>query len=275
MRYERISIKHGENQPKSATLDAYLLDHFEDNPYIDNRPAVIVCPGGGYSFVSPREGEPVAMCFLAEGFHAFVLDYSVAPARFPQALCELAEAVQMVREHAGEWHVAADQIYVLGFSAGGHLAASLGTLWNHPVLAQAMGVSAGEKLWKPDGMILCYPVITMGKHTHEGSLHNLLGETPPAEMVELLSLETQTGNDTVPAFLWHTADDGAVPVENSLQFAAALRRAGVSFELHVYQSGPHGLSLSDQRAASGPEHLVPDVAGWVDLAVRWVRRQAK
>ena len=273
MRYERRPVLSDHYQPGDPYLDAYILDTPEENPYFAKRPAVIICPGGAYAFVSEREGEAVAMRFLAAGFHAFILQYSVAPARFPTALTQLADAVRQVRANAEEWKVADRQIYIMGFSAGGHLCGSLGTLWNHPVLETAFGKSAGAKPWKPDGMLLCYPVLTMGEFTHQGSRSNLLGDAPAADQLQLLSLETQVNGDTVPAFLWHTQEDEAVPVENSLQFAAALRRAGVPFELHVYQKGQHGISLCDETTSHNEKQIVADDAGWIDLAIAWVKRQ--
>ena len=273
MRYERIPILNGQPD-KPPYMDAYLLDTAADHPYFPVRPAVIICPGGAYGFVSPREGEPVAMRFLAAGFHAFVITYSVAPARFPTALTELAKAVETVRENAAVWRVAAGQIYIMGFSAGGHLCGSLGTLWNHPALEKALGYTSGDKPWKPDGMLLCYPVLTMGEYTHQGSRANLLADKQTEEMIGLLSLETQVNETAVPAFLWHTENDGAVPVENSLQYAAALRKAGVPFELHIYENGPHGISLCDQTSSEEEQQIVPDAAGWIDLAIAWVRRRA-
>jgi acetyl esterase/lipase len=273
MRYERIAITGENTQAGWPRLDAYLLDTTDENPHFRSRPAIVICPGGGYEFVSKREGEPVAMRFLAAGFHTFVLHYSVAPARFPTALMELAEAVKTVRENAADWKIADNRIFIMGFSAGGHLCATLGTLWNHPMLESAFGTAAGQKPWKPDGMLLCYPVLTMGEFTHAGSRANLLGEQPPSEILSLLSLETQVNETAVPAFLWHTEDDGAVPVENSLQYAAALRKAGVPFELHIYQTGPHGLSLCDETTSYTENLMVPDAAGWIDLAIAWVKRQ--
>ncbi len=273
MRYERIAILADAYKPGQPYMDAYLLDTTEQNPYFQNRPAVVICPGGGYRFVSEREGEAVAMRFLAAGFHAFVLQYSVAPARFPTALTELADAVRQVRAHAADWNVQSDHIYMMGFSAGGHLCASLGTLWNHPVLEEALGWSSGPKTWKPDGMLLCYPVISIGPSMHRGSFDCLLGADPPEDRKRLLSLEDQVTADTVPAFLWHTQEDAAVSVENSLLFAAALRKAGVPFELHIYQKGPHGLSLCDETTSYSPEMVIADDAGWINLAIAWAKRQ--
>ena len=278
MRYECIKISV-DYQKVGAVQDGYqpvlqamLLDKSPELPLNHKRSAVIICPGGGYSFRSDREGESIAMRFLAAGMHAFVLQYSVAPSRFPSAVLELAAAVKLVRENAESFGVLNDQIYIAGFSAGGHLCATLGTLWNEPVFEKALG---GESQgWRPDGMILSYPVITMGEYTHQGSRNCLLGADAAPEMINALSLENRVSLSTVPTFLWHTYEDGAVPAENSLMFALALKRAGVPFELHVYEKGGHGLSLCDVTTAQGSEHILPDNAGWMEQAIRWIRRKA-
>ena len=279
MRHEYFQIQ--VNYPESGlqkneytpVLEAWLLQQSQELPRQNKRPAVIVCPGGGYAFRSDREGEPIAMRFLAAGIHAFVLHYSVAPSRYPCALLELAAAVKLVREHAEDFGVYADQIYIAGFSAGGHLCASLGTLWEESVIQQTLG---GEsRAWRPNGMILSYPVITMGEYTHQGSRDCLLGPNASMEMIQALSLELRVTPNTVPAFLWHTYEDGAVPVENAMLFAMSLRQAGIPFEMHVYESGGHGLSLCDATTSNGPEQMVPDNAGWMQLAIRWIWQKAE
>jgi acetyl esterase/lipase len=257
-------------------LHTYILDKSEAITLAQKRPAVIICPGGGYHFKSDREAEPVAMRFLAAGIHAFVLQYSVAPSRYPSAVLELAAAVQLVRDNAESWGIYPDKIFIAGFSAGGHLCATLGTLWDEPVFEQAFDHKKGkEKNWRPDGMILCYPVITFGEYGHKGSRDNLLGPDASEELAGKLSLETRVGIGTVPAFLWHTHEDGAVPVENSLQFAMAMRKAKVPFELHIYEKGGHGLSLCDETTAQNEGHLLPDDASWIQLAIRWVKRDGR
>ncbi len=270
--YKKAGAVHDGLQP---LLYAYLLDKSRELPLHMKRPAVIVCPGGGYSYKSDREGEPIAMRFLAAGFHAFVLQYSVAPSRYPCAVLELAAAVKLVRENAESWGVCPQHVYIAGFSAGGHLCATLGTLWDEPLFEKAFGINESEKSWRPDGMILCYPVITMGEYTHSGSRNCLLGSDASPELIMQLSLETRAGEKTVPTFLWHTYEDSAVPVENSLQFAIALRKAKVPFEMHVYETGGHGLALCDDTTAQGEEHLKPDNANWMQMAVRWIKRRVE
>lgn len=161
-------------------LITYIQGDFQDVA-ISARPLVLVCPGGGYVGTCDREGEPLAMQFLAMGYHAAVLKYSCAPAVFPTALAELACSVRLIREHAQEWHVEPRKIIVLGCSAGGHLAASLGVFWKRDFLAQFLGAEDCDRsVFRPDGMILCYPVITSGEFAHRGSFENLLGEQEEA-----------------------------------------------------------------------------------------------
>ena len=256
-----------------ARLNLMILPHLENITQRPDRPMVIVVPGGAYQYCSDREAEAVALKFLAEGIHAAVLRYSCAPARYPAAALELAWSVQYCREHAAEWHVKPDAISVCGFSAGGHLAGTVGTLWREPVFEKALG---GGLSWRPDSQLLCYPVLTLGRFAHEGSRLSLLGDPgdPDNQLrrTEELSLENRVTKDTPPTFLWHTAEDPSVPVENSLQYAAALRRNGVPFELHVFEQGGHGVSTCQEITATDGSQILPDAAAWLPLAVRFVLR---
>lgn len=266
MKCERIPLG-----AQGAYLDTYFL---ADSPELKAgacRPAVVVCPGGGYAYTSDREAEPIALALCARGFHACVLRYPCAPARFPAALCALAEAVAWVRAGAAENHVDPRQISVCGFSAGGHLAGSLGVFWNAPFLAAETGLVPQDM--RPDKMVLCYPVITGGEFAHKGSFDNLLGADADAARRAEVSLEQHVTQDTPPAFLWHTYTDPGVPVENTMLFAMALRRAGVPFESHIYSVGGHGLSLANEltenTAGAGVQ---AECTGWVELAAGWLRR---
>lgn len=241
---------------------------------IQDRPLVLVCPGGAYAFTSDREAEVLALQFLAMGYHAAVLRYSVVPSVFPTSLSELAYSVRLIRQNAREWHVNPEQIVVLGCSAGGHLAASLGVFWNEDFLAKLLGLGASEhRLIRPDGMILCYPVITSGEFAHRDSIRNLLGGGKEA-LWDKMSLEKQVNGDTPPAFIWHTFTDDAVPVENSLLFVSALRRANVPAEFHMYPCGGHGLSLAN-RLTQGfmGNNIQEECASWISLAHTWMEHQ--
>lgn len=255
--------------PGSSYFTAYLLDV---NPASDKqtRPAVIICPGGGYGKLSPREAEPIAMQYLASGYHAFVLWYSLPPFRFPTALQELAFLVAHVREHAREWHVDPEKIVVSGFSAGGHLACSLGAFWNQEFVYGPLGLT--PEMIRPDAMLLCYPVVTAGKDCHKGSFENLLGDQADDEtMRHLVSLEHQVGPHTPKTFLWHTITDQSVPVANSMLLAQALIRNHVNLEYHLYPVGCHGLALASEETAAGQARYVePQCQSWMNLAKCWL-----
>ncbi len=270
--------KNGLQAPETpAELRVYIQPHTESASMVKDRPMVIVVPGGAYQYCSDREAEPIALRFLAMGMHAAVLRYSCAPARYPVAALELARCIQLCREHAEEWHIRSDAIAVCGFSAGGHLAGTVGTLWKDPVFKRVLG-SADHRSWRPDLQLLCYAVLTLGTYAHEGSRYNLLGgeheEGNQLFRVEELSLETRVDKDTPPAFLWHTAEDGSVPVENSLMYAAACRRNGIPFELHIFEKGGHGLSACDWQTSQETAQMVPDNTSWMEMAGRFIMRHA-
>lgn len=219
------------------------------------RPAVIVLPGGGYTLLSPREEDPVVFTLFAAGYQVFVLRYSVgdkiASPSYPEE--EIADGVSMLRANAKELMIMEDGIFTLGFSAGGHAAASEACHWGK------FGKEA-----RPDGTILCYPVITMGSKGHAGSTENLTHGD--AELISYYSLETQVPSSMPPVFIWHTATDASVPVENSLMFASAVIEAGGKLEMHIFPDGIHGLSCG--RRETGKE--ARRVQCWVELAVRFI-----
>lgn len=206
------------------------------------RPAVLILPGGGYEHVSLREGEPVALRFLARGWVPFVLDYSVAPSRFPVALREAALAMRLIRQEGRLLEADRSQVACVGFSAGGHLAGTLATLFDAPEVADL----APPEAVRPDALGLCYPVAVSHGRTHPGSFDNLCG--PDAPLRERLSLDRLVRGDMPPAYLWCTRDDGSVPCRNTLVLAQALAEAGVDFACHVYRRGKHGLSTADVQA---------------------------
>ena len=212
----------------------------------------------------------MALQFLAMGYHAAVLKYSCTPAVFPTALTELALSVGYVRSHAEEWHVDTDKIIVQGCSAGGHLAASLGVFWNSEILAREISVEYPDSnMVRPNGMILCYPVITSGEFANRGSIQNLTGGDQ--HLVEMVSLEKQVTANTPPAFIWHTYEDPGVLVENSVLMFSALRKAGVPTEFHVYPRGVHGLALANHLTEMSDGGLVrEECASWINLVHTWI-----
>jgi acetyl esterase/lipase len=271
---------------QTVYLETYILKNSPEFQTDTRRPAVIICPGGGYLFTSDREAEPVALRFLAHGYHAFVLRYSVET-RFPQPMHDLAKAIAMVREKADEWLVDADRLAVCGFSAGGHLAASLGVMWHEPWLFEPLGMT-GEQL-RPHALILGYPAIDLDLIDNtpipvgaEGTLppprdlivSTVLGE-PDQALKERYRLDLHVSSSTPPTFLWHTAEDQLVPALSSLRFAAALAEHKVPYELHIFGSGVHGLSLADETTDVDGTMINPSVQIWIDLALSWLKRQLK
>lgn len=221
------------------------------------RPALIVCPGGGYDHLSPREGEAPAMAFFAAGYNVFILHYSVGErAGELRPFRELAQTVSHVREHAERWHIRPDCIAVMGFSAGGHLAASLGAWW------QTVAPEC-----KPNALVLGYPVITMGEFTHRGTREHVTAGNE--NLNEMLSIENSIKPTFPPCFVWGTVDDASVPMENSLLLVSALRRAGVPFEYHLFAHGEHGLSTCTQET----ETPNPECAKWLELSQTWLNKQ--
>lgn len=264
MKYEVINLREEPINDFMPTLTAYILDECFDRGENASSPAIIVCPGGGYANCSKREAEVIALQFSAAGYHAFVLDYAIAPKNhYPEPQKNLSDAISLVRKNAKEWRINPDKIAVIGFSAGGHLAASLATMWNKEPLKREDGLN------KPNASILSYPVISSVEGVgHMGSFDSLCGGDK--ELRARLSLETQVDSDTPPCFIWHTFTDTVVPVENSLRFANALNCANVPFEMHIFPNGPHGLSLSNHLTACIPEVNVPEVRIWIELAVKWL-----
>lgn len=261
-----MSVKGSVGTP---TLTTYLIDTPE-GLLLQERPLVLICPGGGYSHVSVREGEFLALQFTAMGYHAAVLRYSVSPAVYPAQLLELSKAMALLREHAKEWHIQKDKILVQGSSAGGHLAASLGCFFKDELLLEETKAADAEQL-RPDGMILSYPVITSGEYAHRDSFVKLLGDRY-GELLDKMSLENQVSADTPTTFLWHTFADGAVPVENSLLFMEALRKYKIPFESHIYPRGVHGLSLGNELTCStGGKELQPEVGTWISMAGTFIK----
>ncbi|EDM28841.1 acetyl esterase family enzyme [Lentisphaera araneosa HTCC2155] len=223
------------NLPKRVTLTPFALESGEDFA------AVLVLPGGGYGFCSEQEGDPVAAWFNSMGMSAFVLDYSVEPCRYPQPLNDARRAMQYIRTHAKKFNIDPNRVGVIGFSAGGHLAASLCNLHDEANIELSDELEAVSA--RPDLCILSYPVISWGEFVHEGSRGNLLGENPGEALLDHTSMENAVKPSTPPTFLWHTAEDEPVPVENSYLYAMALQKNKVPHELHVYPDGEHGVGL--------------------------------
>lgn len=229
--------------------------------------AIVICPGGGYGALAPHEGVDYARFLNEQGIAGFVLKYRLGSSgyRHPAMLQDAARAVRTVRARAGEWNLDPKRIGIMGSSAGGHLASTLMTHFDDGHADAPDPIERQSS--RPDLGILCYPVITLGEFTHQGSKNNLLGKDPSPDLVRELSNELQVTRETPPTFIWHTWEDSAVPVENTLQFTAALRKAGVPFDSHIYQKGRHGLGLGTTQW--DPVHRHP----WTQDCVYWLKVQ--
>jgi acetyl esterase/lipase len=265
------------DNPRTETLwpdgaPGKVGDEDQDTPtltiYLPAKPqatgvGIVICPGGGYrGLAMDHEGHQVARWLTSRGIAAFIVKYRLGPRyHHPAMLQDVLRAIRVVRSRADEFDIDPQRLGVMGFSAGGHLASSAATLYDHPDGRVTDGLNATSS--RPDFAILAYPVIVFGQDvTHSGSQENLLGTSPSPALVAQMSTERQVTADTPPTFLFHTSEDEAVPVENSVQFYLALKKAGVPAELHIYEKGAHGVGLA-------PHDVV--LSTWPDRALAWLR----
>lgn len=262
MRFEKISLSEKD---ESVYMEAYVADRIKGF----TRKALLVIPGGGYNGVcSDREGEPIAMAFMPHGYNAFVLHYTVGRKQpFPIQLIEVARAIRHIKDYAEEYNLDPEQVFVVGFSAGGHLAASAGVLWKLPEVQAALDMPYGYN--RPKGVMLIYPVIS-AEH-HDLSMKNLWCSDTLAEEQKLAcSIEKHVDADSVPAFIMHTANDQVVDVKNVLALAWSYAEAGVAYEMHIYPDAPHGVALGNSITQCGVEkYNNPSIAKWVEQAAAW------
>ncbi|QNK55707.1 alpha/beta hydrolase [Paenibacillus sp. PAMC21692] len=249
-------LAKGTSDEDVPRLELFLV------PEQEREGLVIVCPGGGYGGRAAHEAYPITDWLNSIGISAAVLHYRVKPYQYPVPMVDAQRAVRFARQHAAEWGVNPDRIALLGFSAGGHLASTVGTHFDGGDVESEDPVERHS--CKPDALILCYPVISfMEPFTHGGSVEAQLGANPDEELLRSLSNDMQVSAETPPTFLWHTAEDRPVPVENSIMFAMALSRHQVPFELHIFEKGEHGVGLA---------HHLPDTARWTELCGNWLKR---
>ena len=247
-----MKIQLGEViQGQTCTLEIFQA------PGSDPRGAVIVFPGGAYHGLAAHESEPVARKFVELGFQAALCRYRVMPVTYPVQLEDARNAVRYLREHAAELRIKPDKIAVLGFSAGGHLAAMVSNM-------------PGAAVSRPDASILCYAVLSclLGKRPHVGSYHNLFGNDLAPEAYRDFCWPEQVSAATPPAFLWHTMEDEGVPAEQSLEYAMALQKAGIPYSLHIFTHGVHGLSINNRPGCDGK---YPEISAWPELCAEWLR----
>ncbi len=272
MVYKKIFLKDvfpflGEDG-KNPYLEVYLpYNMTEMNRADQKRPCMVVCPGGGYGMCSQRESEPIALRYLSAGYNVFVITYSVSPHRFPTQLTEVASVMELIYANKDNWNCDTSKIAIMGFSAGGHLAAHYSTMYNCPevraVFPESKSVNAS---------VLCYPVISADeKIAHMGSFQNLIGHKPESvEEESYFSCDLNVDENTPPAYIWHTAEDSCVPVFNSLAYASALAKHKIPFELHIYPFGVHGLSTCDKETIDGVTDKITHCADWIEESKKWL-----
>ncbi len=256
--YEHFGIDREGAQ--AGILTIYLAQFPLSIPTTRRSPGILILPGGGYYCTAFREEEPIAFRFLTQGYHAFVLEYSCAPSKFPTALREACYAMRYLRENADELGLNPHMIAAIGFSAGGHLCGTLGTMYDAPEVSDI----GDAQLLRPDALCLSYPVAISWGKTHEGSFKFLTDGDEALR--KRLSLDALVREDMPPVFLWHTRNDDAVPVRNSLVLAQALDEKNVSFTMNIYARGPHGISTADTQVYTTQEMPVfsKNLLRWID-----------
>ena len=262
MRYEKILLKEND---AAVFLEAFVAE----KPGTRKQRALLILPGGGYTGLAfDREGEPIALAFMPHGYNAFVLHYSVARrAAYPEQLREVAMAIKHIKDNAENYNINPNELFCVGFSAGGHLAASAGVFWKRSEVTEGLDMPYGYN--RPTGVLPIYPVINYGGHA--GSFRNLLCDDDPSEKaLAHVEVDRHVDADSAPAFLMHTADDPVVDVRNTLSLALAYTNAGVPYELHVYPHGAHGVALGNEVTECGnPDWNDAAIAKWVEHAVYW------
>lgn len=263
--YQYFGLTRPENG--AGYLYVYAHDCLKNTHPERLRPAMVVIGGGGYTCVSEREKECVALTYCAQGYNAFVLEYSVAPVRYPAQLNEGLMSMVYIRENAKQLGVDADHVAAIGFSAGGHLCAMLATLFDSED-AKAV-LSEKISLARPDAVVLSYAVITSGEKAHKGSFISLCGDN--TDIIEKLSLENRVKENSSPAFIWTNVDDECVPSENSLYYALACKKNNIPFEIHLFETGDtfHGISIATEEVNSVSEAA----QCWIKLSVDWLKRR--
>ncbi len=269
MIFKRIELVEGR---ENVWLDCYIAD---PTPNF-TRKAILVIPGGGYGGIcSDREGEPIAHAFMPYGFNAFVLHYSVGEANCQKwnPLIEASLAVKHIKDNAEEYGIDPEEVFATGFSAGGHLCASLGILWHKEEIYKAIDMPFGYN--RPKGIIPVYPVVSSNpEFGHRGSFYNLIGREKTEEEYAEFSLELQVDERSAPAFIVHTANDQVVNVRNAIKLADAYAEQKIPFELHIFENAPHGMALSNAITANQkPVYNNPHNAHWIMLAAEWMNTE--
>lgn len=252
----------------------YIQDESPEINISHKRPMVVVCPGGAYYFTSDREAEPIAMSYVAAGFNAAVVRYPVnEDAGWPAPQAAVSKSLKYVRDNAEKFLTDPGKIALCGFSAGGHLVASMGVHWDDKEICELSECSKGEN--RPDALILGYPVISTKENSIDTEtfgylLQNYRGTPEFERILEYVSCENYVSDKTPPVFIFSTFTDNAVPIMNSILFSESCARNNVSCEMHIFAEGWHGLALSDLKTASIPQNINKDCAQWMQLSINWL-----
>ena len=285
----------------TARLTAYVADPEVGYRLCRKRPGILLAPGGAYLMLATREKEGVALEFLAKGYNVFLLEYSLGfssrevretmPSaldtdhRFPRPLLEMFEAIHIIKQRADEWNTDAARLFLMGFSAGGHLCGAAGVFWNAPEYVGRLPFAPKGDELKAAGMVLCYPLINaypeevLSINAPDNSETVLIRDflygtrTPGPEQVDALNLAKRVTKDAVPAFLWHSVDDPVVSAKDSTRFILAMQEAGVSCEYHLFERGGHGIGLANRVYAHNDGEIMPDIAAWTAMADAWMSRR--
>ena len=271
MLFETIDLKQVFPKLPKTDTDVVLTSYARtqtDGAFSEKRPAVIVLHGGGYYMKSITEYTPVALRFMAEGYQAFTLDYSLLPTQYPQQLLELAAAISYLRNNAKKYSIDCNRIILCGFSAGAHLASMLANKWTQAELFSPLSLS--PQSIRPNRVILSYPPTTPQLTDCRQMFSNLSNGSDDTDILEEISPIHTINANTPPIFLWQTVSDEMVSVQHSILLAQALAQAKISFEFHLFPSGPHAMSLCDKECAFTAEHLNPHAAQWFTLALKWL-----
>lgn len=272
MIHERIKLF----DEKDVFLTTYVHDSIGAYCERDGRPALIVLPGGAFSYHCLFEGEPVAVTFLQKGFNAFVLEYTVGDdCRFPDVLIEVSQAIKTVRDRAEEWNIDPHRVSLMGFSAGACLAGMSATQWNDPTISDALGVK--PEYIRPDSAVIAYGWWdNSGTVWNDPEFYNPEASNFPKSCPPQLDLINYVGGHVCPLFVWHNQRDRYAPVVNSLMIAEKLCALKIPIELHLYSGGEHGMSVANplvyrDEASKNLIEANPNVSMWVDMCVNWLR----
>lgn len=292
--YSMIHTKY--EMPHGGILETYLQDSQITYKKYRKRPAMIICPGGAYLIHATKEGEPVAIEFMQRGFQCFVLRYSVgtdrehpekgisAEAKYPTQIIQLMEAMHLIHAHAEEWQIEKEQIFVTGFSAGGHVAASLAVRWNDPGILESLCFTPEREELKPAGVILGYPMLKLNEESflehadvemqeNTGLLYQTIfhTENPSMEQKESVNLLNYISEKTVPAFLWNCIDDPVVDYRSAIDYVNKCRENGILCEYHLFSQGGHGLSVNSELTVMDEQDINSSITQWKELAFAWCK----